>query len=174
MAPHTRYCFRWKKSQSLMNTTRWNFGDKNTHGPHKRHILPIQHHKYRQQQPTRPPWPRRKVGEDRLPVDARCRPQARHGRPADGEGHQHAQRVGRGHCFYVFRLLFAPFFLRSASVSAELRPRKKRAEMRRRAAPKSSTTMTTSHRGTERRTQVRVVPHLASNEEGEDEDEAQG
>lgn len=45
---------------------------------------------------------------------------------------------------------------------------KKRPLMRRRAKPSSSTTMTTIHNGMERKTQVRVVPHLASMEEDDD------
>lgn len=45
--------------------------------------------------------------------------------------------------------------------------------MRRRAKPRSSTAMTTIHNGMERKTQVMVVPHLASIEE-EEEDGANG
>lgn len=37
--------------------------------------------------------------------------------------------------------------------------------MRRRAKPKSSTTITTTQSGTERSTQVMVVPHFAIREE---------
>lgn len=39
---------------------------------------------------------------------------------------------------------------------------------RRRAKPKSSTTMTTTHSGTERSTQVIVVPHFAMRDDDED------
>lgn len=41
---------------------------------------------------------------------------------------------------------------------------------RRRAKPKSSTTITTTQSGTERSTQVMVVPHFAMREEDEDEE----
>lgn len=131
----------------------WGFA----YGPHKGHALPVRHDEDRQKNTARSSGASGEVLDDCLPVDMGEGETCNSG-GAHAQREQEAQSICRGHLF-VFGYSFVLFVPADAVLLAHSCPRRLRTK------PASKTRSTTAQSGTERRTQVMVVPHFARMED---------